>query len=343
VTTLEMNDADRAVSRVLAETFEGRRLEVDAEVFVIATGGIETPRLLLNNTLQRPAGIGNENDLVGRHFMEHPQFTAGIALLAGEPNRWRQLVAVPTPEGSGFPPEVTTKGVLVPTDRQVLANERMAVESQVLLEPAANAPTTLGGDPDRPVSATQVGGLRAAAGTHDATVAIVQVLGEQEPNPNSRVTLGNDVDEFGMQRVQVDWQVTERDIDNMAWGARNLARELGRLSEGRLQFAPGGVAATDNAERLASAAGILDRLDVDPSAAEREPTLAHANHHMGTTRMTVDPSKGVVDVNCRLHSVENLYVAGSAVFPVSGAAPPTFNLVALAARLAAHLDNSVLP
>jgi choline dehydrogenase-like flavoprotein len=57
-------------------------------------------------------------------------------------------------------------------------------------------------------------------------------------------------------------------------------------------------------------------------------------HHMGSTRMSSDPRQGVVDANCRVHSVDNLYVAGSSVFTTSGYANPTFTLVTLALRLA---------
>ena len=55
---------------------------------------------------------------------------------------------------------------------------------------------------------------------------------------------------------------------------------------------------------------------------------------MGTTRMSTDPRHGVVDADCRVHSVANLYVAGSSVFTTSGYANPTFTLVSLALRLA---------
>ena len=61
------------------------------------------------------------------------------------------------------------------------------------------------------------------------------------------------------------------------------------------------------------------------------------SHHMGTTRISDDPVQGVVDANCRVHGVSNLFVAGSSVFPTGGTAPPTLTIVALALRLADHL------
>lgn len=60
---------------------------------------------------------------------------------------------------------------------------------------------------------------------------------------------------------------------------------------------------------------------------------------MGTTRMHPDPRRGVVDADARVHGVANLYVAGSSVFPTSGAANPTLSIIALALRLAAHVTR----
>ena len=60
---------------------------------------------------------------------------------------------------------------------------------------------------------------------------------------------------------------------------------------------------------------------------------------MGTTRMSREPGLGVVDENCRIHDVGNLYVAGSSVFPTVGMANPTIEIVALAVRLADHLKR----
>ena len=69
--------------------------------------------------------------------------------------------------------------------------------------------------------------------------------------------------------------------------------------------------------------------------------LRGARHHMGTTRMHPDPRRGVVDANGRVHGIANLYVAGSSVFPTSGAANPTLTIVALALRLAEHVGREL--
>jgi len=65
--------------------------------------------------------------------------------------------------------------------------------------------------------------------------------------------------------------------------------------------------------------------------------VSGGNHHMGTTRMSDDPKQGVVDRNSRVHGMDNLYVAGSSVFPTCGSANPTLTIVALTLRLAGEL------
>jgi choline dehydrogenase-like flavoprotein len=69
------------------------------------------------------------------------------------------------------------------------------------------------------------------------------------------------------------------------------------------------------------------------------PSLSDASHHMGTTRMSSQPADGVVDADCKVHGLTNLYIAGSSVFPTSGNANPTFTIIALAIRLAKHLNQ----
>jgi choline dehydrogenase-like flavoprotein len=64
-------------------------------------------------------------------------------------------------------------------------------------------------------------------------------------------------------------------------------------------------------------------------------------HHIGGTRMADDPQRGVVDRNCRVHGVDNLFIAGSSVFPTSGQTNPTMTIVALALRLADELKRSL--
>ena len=60
---------------------------------------------------------------------------------------------------------------------------------------------------------------------------------------------------------------------------------------------------------------------------------------MGGTRMSERPDDGIVNSDCRVHDLENLYIAGSSVFPTGGDANPTYTIVQLALRLADHLER----
>jgi choline dehydrogenase-like flavoprotein len=138
---------------------------------------------------------------------------------------------------------------------------------------------------------------------------------EQTPDPDSRVTLGPAVDRLGQRKAVLNWRLSDGDKQNLWRCFELIAAEFGRTGMGRLRLFD------DQPER------IWDEL------------LSFGYHHMGTTRASDDPKTGVVDANLRVHGMSNLYVAGSSVFPTGGHVPPTFTIVALAVRLAAHLKE----
>lgn len=139
------------------------------------------------------------------------------------------------------------------------------------------------------------------------------IMCEQAPNPASRVTLAGDADVFGMRRLRLDWQLTEIDRRTHSTTAELLRDGLVRLGLGKW---------------LKGSAS---------EAVERD--VGYCNHHIGTTRMSDCPEQGVVDSDCRVWGTENLYVAGSSVFPTGGWANPTFSIIALTLRLADHLNR----
>jgi choline dehydrogenase-like flavoprotein len=141
---------------------------------------------------------------------------------------------------------------------------------------------------------------------------------EPRPNPNSQVRLSSELDALGQQRVVLDWQLTEQDMNNVRKVLQLIATELGRSNLGRLRIDP----------EICSDKWVSSMLE-------------GSYHHVGTTRMHKDPKHGVVDPNCRVHGLSNLYVAGSSVFPTAGHANPTLTIVALALRLADHIKQKM--
>lgn len=291
----------------LCRTLSGRPFRVEAENFVLALGGIENPRLLLASREDTPGGLGNENELVGRYFMEHPHIYQGAVLaLPQEPE-----------------PESYTRNW---TARTVDADNLQGVDATVRLGLALPAPVrkrenllnliaTL--EPYRPsetepllseVSADAIGSLLPSIPV--AKLFRLEIRAEQRPLYTSRVGLTPREDQLGMPTVEINWNVDETDLEDIGRSLELFALEFGRSGLGRL-FLP---------QRTAADWGV-----------------GQGCHHLGTTRMASSPAQGVVDANCRVFGTENLFIAGSSVFPTGGCANPTLTIVALAHRLGDHL------
>jgi choline dehydrogenase-like flavoprotein len=147
-----------------------------------------------------------------------------------------------------------------------------------------------------------------------AEVLLMRAQAEQQPNPDSRITLGRKRDPLGLPLPRLDWRLTPLDTDSIRTAQDTVDEEL----------------------RAAGLGTVEDKL-----GSERPRILFYGlYHHLGTTRMHADPRQGVVDADCRVHGMSNLFIAGSSVFPTGGWANPTLTIVALAARLADHLKRA---
>jgi choline dehydrogenase-like flavoprotein len=134
------------------------------------------------------------------------------------------------------------------------------------------------------------------------------------------VTLSQtDRDQLGVPRVQVNWQLSSQE-------QRTFDRTLEIISE---EMRLGEVAET--------------KLDppIEGGAWPASLEVVGTWHHMGTTRMHDSPSQGVVDRNCKVHGISNLYIAGSSVFPTAGANFPTITIAALTLKLSEHLSQKL--
>ncbi|MBL6797832.1 MAG: GMC family oxidoreductase [Synechococcus sp. BS307-5m-G39] len=91
--------------------------------------------------------------------------------------------------------------------------------------------------------------------------------------------------------------------------------------------------------------GLLDKLYLQNHLAERQVyfassmDIAAVGHQMGTCRFGSDPATSVLDLNCRTHDVDNLYVVDTSFFPSSSAVNPSLTAIANAIRVADHLKE----
>ena len=155
----------------------------------------------------------------------------------------------------------------------------------------------------------------------DTGVYALRYHAEQVPHPHSRITLNDDTGRDGLPGVDIDFRYTDQDVDSVVRAHEVLDQRLQATGVGHLVYA-------------------------HPAGHRGEAVMAQATdgyHQIGTTRMSADPAAGVVDGDCRVHGVSNLYISGSSVFPTAGEANPTFMAVTLAVRLAHHLADRLLP
>lgn len=342
VLEIETGASGREVQRLRASSLAGNQFYVSARYYVLAAGGIETARLLLLSDKVNHNGLGNSSGLVGRYFMDHPIAGWGkvgsIAPL-NLPLRFYGDRVKGTRVLNGARKEATIWGFVTPTaqtlERHKLLNFGIAirrpptpdadgVESARYFRYAIQQrewPEELWTHVRNVIADLDdiaVHGARKLTDTDPPTDKVeIMYWSEQQPNPSSRVYLSRERDFFGQQRVVLDWRLSDADKRNLHMAMRILAIEIGKANIGRLHVEP---------------AALSDQL---------EPLLEGSFHHMGTTRMHNDPKQGVVNANCRLHDVANLYIASSAVFPAVGHANCTVTIVALATRLADHLKQQL--
>ena len=344
------------VEGVQIRTLAGRLLRVRATTVVLAVGGLETPRLLLNARTHHPAGLGNSADLVGRNYMCHIAGTLGSLRIVGRRERvWhgyevsdegiycrrrfalsarvqRELrvgnfVArlhhprIPDPaHRTGALSAIYLARALIPYEYRTRLAEGMPATfgswlrhvRNVALDPFDTAGFLFDIARKRRLAIRKFPSIIVRPRSN---VFSIDFHSEQEPNPSSRVTLTDERDPLGLQRIRIDWRYTRGDI-------RTVSESLRRLGE----------------VFLTSGCGSLT-FEHDDLEHEIMRDGAYGGHHIGTARMDASPRAGVVDANCQVHEAPNLYIAGSAVFPTSGQANPTLTIVALALRLAEHLQQ----
>ena len=357
---LEANADGRSVTAARITSLDGQTARIHARQYVLACGGIENARLLLLSDSVAPNGLGNQNDLVGRYFMDHPSGKLGTIRTntpetLTRPYNWRPSSSdIPShPEICLSPQAQREHRVLgarvrafaveetVPAGIQALRELRTALKPEPKDESAELARLlSTRNNGEQPIFRPSVRhglprlAMRTARGSADIVNALIRrmtrrdtvastrvdLIGffEQAPNPDSRITLSDELDALGQRKVCVDWRLTELDRRTHQIAAAVFGEELAKVCDGVFTMEPW----------------------LEGDGAQASP-LAGTAHHLGTTRMDDDPKCGVVDRHCRVHGVDNLHIAGSSVFPAAGWAFPTLTIVALAIRLADRLQTDL--
>ncbi|HLZ89819.1 MAG TPA: GMC family oxidoreductase [Puia sp.] len=319
VTDIEANDNVSVIESLTLRNFAGKRHTVKAKRFVLACGAIQNARILLACNRQAPKGLGNDNDLVGRFFMDHLELKSAylhlptadslkLYMLEWGKTKMRCELAISR--------EIQA--------RHAILNGTASLKS--INEANIDTPAMKSWTSDDPRKNGHVGFVRdhlarsisLADRTFGVSKYMLYTRIEQAPNPDSRITLDGVSDPLGMPRAILHWELTPLERRSIRTIYELIGRQFGAAGRGRTQ--------------------LMDYLE-DPDDASWPDFASGGWHHIGTTRMSDDPHTGVVDANCKVHGIGNLYIAGSSCFVTAGAPNPTLTIVALSLRLSDHLKK----
>ena len=299
----DLSAKDGAIETASVRTVDGREFSIDAECFVLCAGAIENSRLLLWINQRTKGRLIENSRTLGRYWMEHPHANVGDFLIETGAEFFRDGLLGPQ----------ATFALTKETQYELgLLNAHLIVEEQAYS-------TTKGLIADLLCVAPALG--ERLMGLLDKNLvcgARVRSLWEQEPRFENHVALDSTKsDDLGIPRATLHWKKTEADRRTIVVTANEFAREIANSELGRVRL-------------------VNWVADDGPIAPQR--TMG-SWHHMGGTRMSDSPDRGIVDRHLRVHGTRNLYVGGSSVFPSGGYANPTLTIVQLSLRLSDEIER----
>jgi choline dehydrogenase-like flavoprotein len=357
-TGIRLNSSGSHVESLDIATLGGSRFKVKARATVLAVGGLETARLLLASNDVQATGVGNAHDVVGRYYMCHIAGNVGTLAVHGPVNNVHHGYEV-SPDGiycrrrlqltedaqralgvGNMVARLHFPKITDPAHRSgvlsglFLARNFISYEygkrlkdgdGNSLVQYARHVWNVVTGPIDTFSFLLHWLSKRTFSARKFPSVILrnksnrfsLEVHAEQIPRADSRVTLLPTADALGVPQIKVDWRYGKEDIETVRKTLKAIAEE----------FAASGVAA----------------FEFNDATLEQDLLRfgAYGGHHIGTARMGKDSTTSVVDANCAVHGVSNLFIASSAVFPTSSQANPTLMIVAMALRLAAHIQSTL--
>jgi hypothetical protein len=348
------NESGNAVTALKASSLRRNEFRVRGKFYVLAAGGLEVTRLLMVSNDVHRGGIGSQHDLLGRYYASHiagelgaMKFMPSGGRLIWDYERTRDQVycrrnlsirpATQRREGLlNFrcilaPPPIADPDHYNPILSSVYLVKRFLIHrippeySKDLASPMTPYKRVLEHTRNVVFGMPQLFGfsygwlnkrilsdrkLPSVMLNNPANVYNLHFDAEQSPNRDSRVMLGEQRDALGLPRLRVDWCYHDDDVRSVVRSFDILCRDLQNSGVGTIRSS-----SDELFETIGKSVGV-------------------GSHHYGTTRMSADPKRGVVDEHCRVHGVENLFVASSAVCPTTSFANPTLTIVALSLRVA---------
>jgi len=303
VLELKSNEAATHITHADIASINGPRYKIKARHYVLAAGGLENPRLMLLSNSTATNGLGNDNDLVGRFYTDHLLIRSAIDISLSNHKFDFRFYTSPHEINGGKVFAILT------ASPDLLEKEKMTRFRFHLFPYSPGYESASGGVFSTLDESPQVTPLSTKPGASIQAFLAMEPI----PNPDALVKLSDDVDLFGQRKLDVNWLVSKQEMHNAHRAIEICALEFGRMGLGR------------------GSSPMLENPDQWP------PSGSSGKHHSGTTRMASDSKQGVIDSNCKVFGIDNLFVTGSSIFPTIGHTNPTLNLIAFSLRLSDHL------
>lgn len=320
VTGIETDEHARRVKQVRIKNLQGKEHVVRARHFILACCSLQNARLLLASNQTAPEGLGNDHDLVGRYFMEHLEINSADLFLTSEAAmqlyRWEFFT-------------VKMRAELAITEEKQeelqILNGTVSLSPYMGKEPPAfintfsdSAEASVRKWEEREKQFKTQKKVQPDVKRHKRFNLFTRM--EQAPNPASRVTLDREKDALGVPRIILNWEMSPLEKRSIRKLYDLIGQQTGISGLGRVR--------------------VMDWLQ-DETDNTWPSVLGGGWHHMGTTRMHHNPRQGVVDMNCKVHGISNLFIAGASCFTTGGSANPTLTLVALTLRLSDYIKSKI--
>lgn len=335
VTELIPDQSHNKIECLEIKNLSERAEHIYADIFILCCGGIENPRILLNSNSVIKSGIGNDYGNVGKYYQDHIGFY-GAKILPLNLNKFRRLFSTKLSANQKYLPKLSLTSDFQ-TEKKTLnvtGNIEIASNKNISLDSFRSLYLQLR---KQPVSLKTLSNLLDICLKPKLSFMVIYTYlfhkeifipdksdyflianCEAAPIADSQISLSDETDSLGLKKANINWLVNDQSKKTMLEYFNNVKIQLEKHGIATLEVKPNLL--NDDNEWKKDCYGLY--------------------HHMGSTRMSKTAANGVVDDNCRVHSVENLYIAGSSVFPTSSASNPTFTAMALAIRLADHLKQN---
>lgn len=317
-------DEHGIAQKICVSNFEKKQTFITVKNILLATGGIETNRILLANNHQVSGGIGNQSGWLGKCFMDHPCIELG-EVESSDIYKMQSTFNTHIHKKRKYSMRLSLTALA--QKKYELTNCSAMVEFRKFESDEENPYFGLI-NLRNPLKLKKLIDLKKIAKNYKSyyLTAKALVIGkfvykhkslpritlmlEQEPTTESYIGLSEQKDIFGIPKAKINWVISFKTWETVIRMTAFLKSEFERLQLG--DFKPFAHVHLNNNNWA--------------------DYLTDVNHHIGGTRMSETSERGVVDKNLKIWGHDNIYVCSTSVFPTASHSNPTLTLMALCLR-----------